>query len=1026
MITWHQLLRQVEPHLSNMKKYTVAFLFFCVLLEPAQVFAQQFNFQVYAVNKGLPQSQVHDIEQTKDGYIWLATYGGGLAKFDGKTFVNYTTDDGLKDNLVEEVFVDSKDNIWVSTDKGGVAKFQDDSLFYPIKNDSLNKYFISGIMEHSNGSMWFGSYEGGVFIYEDQKVRRLTIDDGLPSNIAWNFFEAKDGKVWIGTGDGVSIYDGKKFKNYSTEDGLSGKKVYNFAKTSDGKIWLATSDGLSIWDGNSFRSINAIDGTALNGILDVIEASDGTVWMASRSKGIFTFEDGQFTHITEENGLSSNYIYELFEDRNKQIWIGTDENGANLYKENGFLFYNKETGLSTNEILSIQRDDQENFWLGTTEGIELFNSKTFHSRKLSREYQDLNIWNITKLPNGNKLINLPDKLVEFDGKSFSNFSKEYNLGELFIYDLMVDSSNELWIGAVSGLYNVNLQTKTIDHYSTEDGLANERVFHIYEDREGRKWIGTYYGLSLFDGENFKTFRIQDGLVHNQVNYVTQDKKGDIWVGTRGGISVLELPQDGEKIEIGNFDKDDGMTLLNTHFLWFDNKGFLWQGTNAGLQKLDVPYYRNTGKMSVTHYPLSNEGIGLEFNFHALSTEGNQQAWMGSMGGVVQLQPEKLSESRLLGLNITDIKVNTSTVSWTDYTKNLHYHNGQIDFPSVTFPSDKNIFEFSFKGISFSNPEDIKYRYMLKGFKDEWMPITGGNSAVFTNLHPGDYTFVVQAKHSGNQFSENVAEYNFALAYPFWRTYWFYAMVLAALIGFIYGYIRFQVNKIEKNRLQELVDEQTEYLTEALKEKEVLIKEIHHRVKNNLAVISGLLELQMGHNNNEYVNRTLSESQRRVRSIAMIHEKLYQNKRLAEINFEKYVRELVDIVAYSFNYSQKKINVKVDIHDFKLGVDQGIPCGLILNELISNAYEHAFKNQDTGTINIQIAEDENRQIELIIEDNGNGFPENFDVAEQDTLGLTLIDTLCKQLQGNYHYENTGPGTRFVLTFKKEAAKPTVPT
>lgn len=997
---------------------------FCLYF-PSIVLAQRYNIKTYSVNNGLPQSQVHDIDQTEDGYIWLATYGGGLTKFDGTTFHKYTTKDGLRDNLVEEIFVDSNDDIWVATDKGGVAKFRGDSLVYPIDDDSLEAYSVVSINETSDGSLWFGTYKGGIFTLKDQELERLTTSDGLSSNIIWNFMEAEDGRIWIATGNGVSVYDGNSFHNYSTEDGLAGKRIYKIMQRRNGNIWMATSGGLTVWDGTGFEMIKSIAGKSLGSIYDIIEASGGKLWIATRSQGIFTFKDGQFNHITKKNGLSSNYIYNLFEDRNNQIWIGTDEDGVNLYKKDGILFYNKDTGLSSNEILSVSRDAEHTLWFGTTSGIESFDGTTFKSYALPQQYQRPYIWNITNLPNGNILVATPDSLLmEFDGETYTNFSDRFNLQKLYIYDLMIDSANILWVGADNGLHKIDLENKTYTHFTEEDGLSNDVVFHIFEDNMGRKWIGTYYGLNLFDGEDFKTYGIKDGLVHSQINYITQDKKGDIWIGTRGGISVFKSVENGKPKEIENFDTSDGMLLLNTHFLWFDDNGSLWQGTNGGLQELDVPSYRKTGTMPVTHYPLSDEGLGLEFNFQAIDSKGKQRAWMGSMSGVVSFEPNKLENIPLTELSITNIKANNSSVNWSRFTDSLNYHNGLLDFPSVTFPSDKKHYEFTYQAVSFTNPANVEYRYRLEGFDKSWMPSTKNNSAVFTNLNPGEYTFVVQARSSSGSFSDNEARYNFSIAFPFWRTYWFYAFILISVAGFIYGYIRFRVNKLEKERLQELVDKQTEHLTEALKEKEVLIKEIHHRVKNNLAVISGLLELQIDNTGNDFASRVLSESQRRIKSISMIHEKLYQSERLAEIDFKKYVRELIDIITHSLNYSQKNIKINVDIDSFKLGVNQGIPCGLILNELVSNAYEHAFEGK-SGTIDIKITRSVKDYIKVIVSDNGKGLPDDFEQIKNQSLGFTLVETLSNQLQGNLSWKNTKEGTEFVLEFEKEMSLPQIP-
>lgn len=986
---------------------------------------QKLNFKNYSVSDGLPQGQVHDLVQTSDGYMWLATYGGGLAKFDGQEFENYTTRDGLRDNSIEELFVDSGDHLWVASDNGGVARFRGDSLVYPFDNDSLASYSVVAITESRQNQLWFGTYKGGVFIREEDHFRRLTKADGLSSNSIWDIQTMSNGSVWLATQKGVSIYrKGDQIQTFYKEDGLSGDKVYKIMERSNGDKWIATNKGISIWNGQDFKTITNINGNELNSVYGLLEASDGTIWIGTESQGVYLYDGHDYTHITKKNGLSSNYIYRLFKDQHGNIWIATDEDGVCLFKENGFIIYDKETGLQHNKILSVYRQG-DTFWLGTTQGLESFDGTTSKTYELPGSYENRYIWNIAGLPNGNKLVAMPDgTIMEFDGRNFTNFSQKYGLDKFYIYDLMIDSDHALWISSDQGVYKVSLDSDKITHYTEEDGLANHTVFNIFEDTSGRKWIATYYGLNVLEDGEWTTIRMKDGLIHNQINYITEDERGNIWVGTRGGISVIKEGKYANEAKIDNFGKEAGMTLMNTHFLWFDEQGYLWQGTNGGLQKLDVPSYRQTGKMSISHYSLSQQGLGLEFNFNALVTSKGK-AWMGSMEGLVQLNPAKLHKEPLHKLQITNITANTLPIDWESHTDSLHYHNGRLDYPSVTFSPGKNIFEFSFKGISYTNPDNVLYRYKLEGFDNKWMPVTDDNSAVYTNLSPGNYTFVVEAKYKGDSFGARKASYDFAIAFPFWQTYWFYALVLVSCLGLIYGYVRFRVNKVEKQKLERLVDEQTKHLQKALEEKEVLIKEIHHRVKNNLAVISGLLELQMGQSDNDFASRVLSESQRRVQSISMIHEKLYQNERLSEINFEKYVRELIDIISYSFSSPDKEIEVDIKIDDFKLGVDQGIPCGLILNELVSNAFEHAFKGQQQGQIKIQITESSDNIITLIVADDGCGIDEEFVSAETDSLGFTLVQTLCKQLETELKVEDNNPGTRFIVEFQREEAQPKVP-
>lgn len=207
----------------------------------------------------------------------------------------------------------------------------------------------------------------------------------------------------------------------------------------------------------------------------------------------------------------------------------------------------------------------------------------------------------------------------------------------------------------------------------------------------------------------------------------------------------------------------------------------------------------------------------------------------------------------------------------------------------------------------------------------------------------------------------------------------------------------------------------EKVKKSLKEKEVLLAEIHHRVKNNLAVITGLLELQSYKTESKDATDALKASQMRVNSIALIHEKLYQNENLSEISFDTYLRELTDVVVASLQTETMDISISINSDPVKLTIGQAIPCGLILNELITNAYKHAFKNQDKGNIQIDIINDEGN-ITLMVKDNGVGISEEISLENPDSLGVQLIRTLSIQLEGDAEFSHSETGTEFTLQFE----------
>jgi PAS domain S-box-containing protein len=209
----------------------------------------------------------------------------------------------------------------------------------------------------------------------------------------------------------------------------------------------------------------------------------------------------------------------------------------------------------------------------------------------------------------------------------------------------------------------------------------------------------------------------------------------------------------------------------------------------------------------------------------------------------------------------------------------------------------------------------------------------------------------------------------------------------------------------------------EQVKKSLKEKEVLLAEIHHRVKNNLAVITGLLELQSYNTTSGEASDVLKASQMRVNSIALIHEKLYQTENLSEISFDQYLEELTDIIVSSLQSSKTDITISIDADPVSLTVNQAIPCGLILNEVITNAYKHAFPDRDSGEITIIFSEQDSK-ITMSIADNGIGSSDEVSLEDPNSLGIKLIRTLAKQLGGDAAFSDANPGTKFSLQFKLE--------
>ena len=209
----------------------------------------------------------------------------------------------------------------------------------------------------------------------------------------------------------------------------------------------------------------------------------------------------------------------------------------------------------------------------------------------------------------------------------------------------------------------------------------------------------------------------------------------------------------------------------------------------------------------------------------------------------------------------------------------------------------------------------------------------------------------------------------------------------------------------------------EQIKQSLEEKEVLLKEIHHRVKNNMQVISSILNLQAGYVKDPETQDMFKESIDRIRSMALVHEMLYQSKDLGKIAFGEYIKSLASYLVRSYRKKSSTVQLRMDVDDVIKSINMGIPCGLIINELISNSLKHAFADGKEGEISIEIKSDGDSRINMNVGDNGIGFPEEIDFRKTKSLGLQLVMTLVQQLGGRIELERSA-GTAFRISFQEK--------
>jgi PAS domain S-box-containing protein len=203
---------------------------------------------------------------------------------------------------------------------------------------------------------------------------------------------------------------------------------------------------------------------------------------------------------------------------------------------------------------------------------------------------------------------------------------------------------------------------------------------------------------------------------------------------------------------------------------------------------------------------------------------------------------------------------------------------------------------------------------------------------------------------------------------------------------------------------------------SLREKETLLAEIHHRVKNNLAVVASMMQMQAHITDDEKLTDSLLESVLRIKSMANIHEQLYKSQHFAELDFSENLEDLISSVINTMQFSTE-ISVEYNSDKVHLSVSQAIPCSLIVNEVVTNIIKHAYDGRERGAVNVELRKRESEKITLLIKDDGNGLPDDFDAENSTTLGMQLIRTLSEQLEADYEYQSEGEGCIFSLEFEK---------
>jgi two-component sensor histidine kinase/ligand-binding sensor domain-containing protein/PAS domain-containing protein len=1004
-------------------------------------------------NTSLSSNNIRDIKADKQGRIWIATEGGGVNMWDVNSghFIRYQSSsadpDSLVSNDVLSVTPMRDGTVWAGTYNNGISiinPHQRKSIHYSHQADdyfSLSNDRVRSIFEDADGRVWVGTDSGlDLWNSDNRTFNHYYHDDSsrysLTDNRISNIMQDKSGVLWVGTFSGVNKWNARLGsiehikKNDNAPSTLSTNIVTSFAQSEGGNQWIGTwGGGLNYYDKNSkqyriFKHDESKGALSDDRVMSLLVDSKNRLWVGTALGGLNLKLPGEDKFIiyqynpSDTNSISNNGITRIFEDSKNRIWVATIAGGVNLFTDNGFIRFKHDktdpSSIGSNRVLAISESPNGIIWFATDGGgVSYYSPESRHFTSLSYKHPTHSI----------------DKNMSF----ISILAKD----------------NKLWLGGKdSGLLLVKLnkddQSITqVKRFGRQDGLPSNVIFGILEDDTGLIWLSSNKGISVFtpETESIKSIGTNQGLQGNEFNSGAYYKSGDgtMYFGGNNGFNRFNPRH--VLVSNNRFRPDTVITNISIF-----NQSLKLKQSIYEVEKIQLEYFDNflTFRFAAMEFTQPDKNlyqyrlIGISeqwtkpsFEYRAsfanlapgdyqfeVRSANNDGMW-GSVKNlkVIILPPVWRTSGAYLGyfillmmfiyFNVTRFKKKTleDAEKQTNYRLKMYlscleeasdgvaivdnfgeyvYRNksfSQILEKTINSRKSNNISEtlFSDKAESqvalISVKEKGSWRGLVTGYeKQQEIFIELGLTKVSQSSMID--TSVIVVAHDITSLKRNEAE----------------------LIRY-----RDRLESVAYKRTHELENEikinnvANEKIVKSLAEKEVLLKEIHHRVKNNLQVISSLLNMQASATEGEKYKELLNESQNRIRSMALIHESLYQSDNFLEIDFNDYIHLLASTLSRSYSSNTYGIDIQIQADNVFLDIDRAIPCGLIINELVSNAYKHAFSDrEEQGIVLIKLKQTESDYI-LVVKDNGVGFPEGVDFRNTSSLGMEIVCILCQQIK-----------------------------
>ncbi len=1043
-------------------------------------------FENFTMAQGLPVNDINRIFEDKKGNIWISSKEG-ISRFfpenkrkGDKFFINYSTKDGLPGSLVSEIIQDSQGNLWFGTDYG-LSRY-DEAAEAKGEKAFVNYVFGSGktevntIVEGLNGLLWVGTTKGLLRFdpaksgKEEFEYKLYTTDDGLINNNIICSCADREGNIWVGSKIGLSEFRIKDsvFVNITTKQGLANNRVNSITEDDQGSIWFGTDGGgLSRYDGQSVTGFTADQGLPVYSALAITEDRKGLLWFCDNYGRFASYNVNEqdkskknFTSYTPKQGFPENASFAMITDKAGNIWFSADK-GLSKFNGKTIVNYSMKQGLINDNVVSLKEDSKGRLWIGTYEnGISVFDGKSFTNYTTGQGLVHNTVWSFYEDKKGNIWMATRGGLSLFDGKTFMNFTTAQGLTDNKLSYVTEDKSGNILIGSWGG--GISVIRKSI-----ADKLTSKK-----------------YALS--NGPVFENYTTNEGLSNDVVYGIIEDKTGNIFIGTSLGFTVLkggigpsghQFARDG----IEYFNRKTGYPIKdisNNYSMFLDSKNIIWAGTSDKLVRFDYSkVHRSTKppKVLIQSIKVNNENISW-YTLQQAKT-GNTALEKSSYSKPPYIGDEMSVFGRYLSQSGRDTLIS-------------HFRNVRFDSvrrynhipENLVLSYAFNNISFDFVGIATTRSNLVQYQYMLQGYDKNWSPVTNKSTAGFGNISAGEYTFMLKARSPDGVWSEPVT-YSFEIRPPWYLSHLAYFFYFLIFILGIFIVDRFQRNRLinkERQRMMKRELEQAKLVEKSyieLKAAQVqliqaekmaslgeLTAGIAHEIQNPLNFVNNFSEVNkelISEMKEELRKGNIEEVNELANNIEANEEKINQHGKRADAivkgmlqhsRSSSGIKEPTDINALADEYlrlsyhglraKDKSFNATMETDfDSSIGNINIIPqdIGRVILNLINNAFYAVNEKKQMNipgykpTVSVSTklvispsAYGGQKRIELKVADNGNGIPQivldkifqpffTTKPSGQGTgLGLSLSYDIVKAHGGELKVETKeNEGTAFII-------------